>query len=328
MYVAATGGGSSMAGDRFSFEERRVIARCRRAKMTYRELGVVLDRNPGAICREVNRNMNSHGRYWARGAQRKANVRALRPKPAKLDERRLYRMVKHRLKKWRYSPAATAADLRRVGIQISHETIYQGIYRHRFGDPRSVLCRPRRRRKRRTRTGRTPDSLGPIRLIDWRPKLRGVGHWEADLLVGKGNHTAVVVLTELVTRYTLIVALGNRTADHCLDQLVTHINRRIPRHLRKTLTFDQGREFARWQKLEKATGFVTYFCHPHSPWEKPLVESTNALLRRWFPKGTDITQDQRQIDRIARLLNNMPRRSHQWSTATIEYRKHRVATTP
>lgn len=317
-----------MAGVRFDFEERLVIARGRAMGLSYRQLGVLLGRDASAVCREVNRNRNAQGVYWARGAQRKAAVRARRPKRSKLDDRRLWRMVNHRLKEWRYSPAATAADLAGRGVRISHETIYQAIYQRRFGDPKAVLCRPRPHRKRRTRTGRITDSLGPIRLIDQRPARTGVGHWEADLLVGKGNYTAVVVLTEVVTRYTVIVALENRTADHCHRQLVTQIRRRIPRRFRKTITFDQGREFARWQQLEKATGFTAYFCHPRSPWEKPLVESTNALLRRWLPRGAPITSNQHDLNKISRLLNTMPRHIHQWSTAANEYRKHRVATTP
>ena len=316
-----------MAGCRFDFTERRVIESGRRTGLSYRVLGDLLGRDASAVWREVSRNRNRFGGYTAKTAQRRADRRARRPKPALLDDRRLCRRVRHLLTKNKYSPAAAAAVLAAQGIRICHETIYRAIYTRRFGDPRKVLCRPRRFRRRRTRTGIYNDPLGDISLIDDRPQRDGPGHWEGDLLVGRRNLTAVVVLTELVTRYTLVVALENRTAEHTAAQLISVIQHRIPRHLRKTLTFDQGREFARWGHIAARTGFGIYFCHPHSPWEKPLVENTNALLRRWLPRGTVFPQNQKTLDRIAQLLNRMPRRSHGWDTATNQYRQSRVVTT-
>ena len=316
-----------MAGSRLCFEERRVIESGRRAGFSWRTLGDLLGRDPSAVFREVKRNRNRFGGYTARTAQRRADRRARRPKAALLDERGLYRRVKHLLTKKKYSPAAAAAVLRARGVGICHETIYRGIYARRFGDPRRVLCRPRTHRRRRTRTGIYSDPLGVFSLIDHRPDREGPGHWEGDLLVGRRNLSAVVVLTELVTRFTLVVALTNRTADHTAAQLIAAIQRRVPRHLRKTLTLDQGREFARWGTIAARTGFGIYFCHPHSPWEKPLVENTNALLRRWLPRGTVFPRSQKTLDRIAQLLNRMPRRSHNWDTAANQYRQARVATT-
>lgn len=316
-----------MAGSRFDYTERKVIESCRRRGMSFRAIGEVLGRDHSAVFREVARNRNRFGGYRAKGAQRKAERRARRPKVAKLDDRRLYRRVKHLLTKTKYSPAATAAVLRAEGYRICHETIYRAIYLGRFGDPTKVLCRPRRYRKRRTRTGQYHDPLGDFTSIDDRPTLVGAGHWEADLLVGRRNLTAVVVLVELVTRYTVVVALENRTAAHTATQLIAAVFSRIPKHLRKTLTLDQGREFARWAEIAARTGFEVFFCHPHAPWEKPLVENTNALLRRWLPRGTVFPTNQKTLDRIAGLLNRMPRRSHRWDTAANQYRQARVVTT-
>ena len=136
-----------------------------------------------------------------------------------------------------------------------------------------------------------------------------------------------MVLTEIVTRYTLIVAISSRNADHVADQMTRLICNRIPTHLRGTLTLDQGREFTRWATIAAGTGFGIYFCDPRSPWQKPLVENTNALLRRWLPRGTVFPTTQRIVDKIAYLLNAMPRRSHQWDTAADRYRQARVAST-
>ena len=315
-----------MAG-RLLFHDREVIERACREDLSYRQIGRLLGRSGSTIQREVSRNSNWRGRYRAVGAQRKTDRRARRPKAAKLDDRRLCRRVERLLKTSKYSPAAAAALLRRQGVAICHETIYRAIYDHRFGNPKQVLCRPRPHRKRRTRTGRSHQVLGDISLIDQRPPRNGVGHWEGDILVGNNNRSAVVVLTEVLTRFTVIVALSNRTAEHAAQQMITQVRRYIPKHLRHTLTLDQGREFAAWAQIAAACGFGIYFCNPRSPWEKPLVENTNALLRRWLPRGSVFPAQQKTLNKIAQLLNNMPRRSLQWATAAETYNQNRVATT-
>ncbi len=201
-----------MAGRRFTRQERDVIERGRREKWSYSDLGAVLGRDPSSICREVNRNKNRSGAYVALGAHRQANQRAKRPKALIVEDKQVFNMVYHRIVKLKYSPAATAADLGSRGISISHETIYQAIYRRFFGDPRIVLCRPRKTRRRRTKTGRGPNSLGDFVLIDERPERVGAGHWEADLLSGTGNKSVVGVLTETVG---LLNALCEVSDDPC-----------------------------------------------------------------------------------------------------------------
>lgn len=304
-----------------------MIERCRGKGMSCRDIGSVLGRHYSSVSREIQRNSNSNGGYRAGGAHSKAVVRARRPKQRILDDKRVRAMVTTRVVGWRYSPGAAAADLRRVGVQISHETIYREIYRKTFGDPRGVLIRPRRSRRRRTRTGRNPHSLGQIPLIDTRPVRVGPGHWEVDLLSGTLNRTVVGVLTETHTKTTIVFGITKRDAHSVGDQIISMARHRIPIHLRKSLTFDQGREFARWDRVGQATGFAIYFCHPRSPWEKPLVEQTNSVLRRWLPKHIDMPTDQKTIDKINKLINNMPRRALNWKRSTDLYRELRVATT-
>lgn len=315
-----------MAG-RLVLCDREVIEAGLAEGLSLRSIGRLLGRSGSTIHREVIRNRNRDGVYRAASAQRRADRRSRRPKVAKLDDRRLCRQVHQLLVDQRYSPAAASAVLARRGVTISHETIYREVYQWRFGNPTQVLCRPRPRRMRRTRTGRSHQVLGDLVLIGRRPERVGAGHWEGDLLVGRRNRSAVVVLTETATRYTLVVALANRHADHVADQLIAHIRHRIPTGLRSTLTLDQGREFAQWAAIAAATGFDIYFCEPRSPWQKPLVENTNALLRRWLPRGTVLPSAQPTLDHIARHLNGMPRRSHQWDSATDRYRQAKVATT-
>ncbi len=101
----------------------------------------------------------------------------------------------------------------------------------------------------------------------------------------------------------------------------------VPVTLRKTLTWDQGRELARWARIETTLGIGVYFCHAHSPWEKPLVENTCGLLRRWLPRRSNLYRPQHALDRIAHLLNTMPRRPINWNSAHDTYNRLTVATT-
>jgi transposase, IS30 family len=229
----------------------------------------------------------------------------------------------------RHSPMTVSRLLSAEGCSVSHEAIYQEVYRHRFGDPRRVLCRPRRSRRRRTRTGRIPDNLGDYKRLADRPGDPRVepGHWEGDLLVGADNKTAVAVITDRFTRKALLGALPHgRNADH-VAEVVTGMLDKVPAELRRSLTWDQGRELTRWARIEAATGTPIYFTEPRSPWQKPLVENQNALLRRWLPRNQTMPRSQATVDRIADLLNLIPRRVLGWASANNAYDRLRVATT-
>lgn len=296
-------------------------------------IGRRLGRSASTISREVRRNSSRRG-YVAHVAHRRATQRARRPKGLLLEtDVQLRRQVNKRLK-LRLSPTTIARQLTAAGTPISAETIYRACYHPRLplgGEAYRRLCRPRRGRirRRRTTTGRKPLSLGVIKLISQRPGdlVKESGHWEGDLLVGRRNLTATVVLTERSSRYTLLGALPQgRNADHVAD-VVTRLLSQVPGELRRTLTWDQGRELARWAKIEDRTGTPVYFCEPRSPWQKPLVENTNGLLRRWLPRGTPMPRSQAAINRIQRLVNSIHRRSLEWDTAADAYDRLRVATT-
>ena len=164
------------------------------------------------------------------------------------------------------------------GASIAAETIYRACYDHsgRRGLPEGswrLLPRRCRRRKPQGRHARKPSPLGVFRPICERPASvedrSEAGHWEGDLIIGKNNRSAAVTLTERVSRQTLVAALphgydARRTAD-----AVTAALARQPRHLVRTLTWDQGREMARWGDIEDALGVKVYFCDPRSPWQRP-----------------------------------------------------------
>ena len=227
-----------------------------------------------------------------------------------------------------WSPHAICAALRAEGRTVSAETIYRAAYDHSgsSGLPEgSWRCLPRRRRRRKPRGRCTtkPSPLGDFRPVCERPAAAGdrseAGHWEGDLIIGAGNRSAVATLVERLSRQTLTVALPDGYDAHRTAHAVAGALSRQPRHMVKTLTWDQGREMARWQHVENATGAKVYFCEPRSPWQRPTNEQTNGLLRRWLPKGTDLIIGAVRLAIIEDRLNTMPRKLHDWDSAHSVY---------
>ena len=232
----------------------------------------------------------------------------------------------------RQSPQAVSAELRTEGHRVCAETVYAACYDHTGarGLPegcRRWLPRWRRRRKPRGRHTQKRSPLGDFRPIAERPASvedrREPGHWEGDLIIGKGNRSAVATLLERTSRQTLTVELpGGYDAPHTAAAVSAALARQ-PRHLARTLTWDQGRETARWADIEAALGIEVYFCDPHSPSQRPTNEQTNeqtnGLLRRWLPKGTDLNVGAVRHAVIEGFLNTMPRKLHDWHSAHSVY---------
>ncbi len=159
------------------------------------------------------------------------------------------------------------------------------------------------------------------------------GHWEGDLIKGAGNLSAVGTLVERSTRLVMLVKLPHphpATAAHVLQAFTDKLNS-IARPMRKTLTYDRGREMAHHQQLTANTGVAVYFCDPHSPWQRGTNENTNGLLRQFLPKGTDLSvYSQHQLDEIADLMNGRPRQTLGWQTPLEVYEQwlHKLQHSP
>ena len=139
------------------------------------------------------------------------------------------------------------------------------------------------------------------------------GHWEGDLILGKLGRSAIGVLVERRSRYVLLLHLpGGRTAPHVRRALVERMVT-LPDQLRRSLTWDQGKEMAEHVRFGIESGVSVYFCDPRSPWQRGTSENTNGLLRQYFPKGTDLsTHSQADLDAVARQLNGRPRQTLHW----------------
>jgi IS30 family transposase len=234
----------------------------------------------------------------------------------------------------RWSPKQIAAWLRatfadRPELWVSHETIYQAIYVQSRGSLREELTRQvalrsgRADRRSQSRLaaaerGRRP-WIGDLH-ISARPAEatdRAVpGHWEGDLVIGKAGRSAIVTLVERATRYVMLGALPNGRDTESVITVLTTLAGRLPAHLRRSLTWDQGNELAAHARFTITTGCPVYFCDPHSPWQRGTNENTNGLLRQYFPKGQfDFrTIDQAGLDDVAHELNTRPRQTLGWAT--------------
>lgn len=152
------------------------------------------------------------------------------------------------------------------------------------------------------------------------------GSWEGDLIVGIENKSAIATLIERTTRYGFLIKLENKTASHVAER-ISAVMGLVPEQIRKYLTWDQGSELAAHATIASATNMTVYFCDPHSPWQRPTNENFNGLARQFLPKHTDLSiHTQNDLNEIAKLLNERPRRVLAWDTPTERF-EQLVATT-
>lgn len=319
-----------------SLAEREQIADLRRDGQSFRAIGRTLGRHASTIKRELDRNLAASGIYQPHAAHRLAAARRPRPKAAKLaTPGPLRTYVTDRLQA-QWSPEQISQTLAErfpddEDMRVSTETIYQAIYiQARGGLKREVVAALRsgrtRRKPHRTMEQRIPRFPEPMLMISERPAEaadRAVpGHWEGDLILGAGNRSAIVTLVERSTRYVLLGHLpGGHSAEAVRDVLVPLIET-LPKHLRKSLTWDQGAELAGHRAFSIATKVPVYFCDPASPWQRGSNENTNGLLRQYFPKGTDLSvHAPDDLARVACRLNSRPRKTLGWQTPAQRLRQ-------
>jgi IS30 family transposase len=329
-FLAATGGVKRRVKERsalrLSLADREELSRGLVAGDSLRTIATRLGRAPSTISREVAWNGRRKD-YRAWRADSEAVRRGQRPRPSKLAvDSRLCREVERGLRA-HWSPQQIAARLicdypDDLDMRVSHETIYRTLFIQARGALRKELTaclrtgRTQRRPHMRTEQSGAGRLQNMVLISDRPPEVadRAVpGHWEGDLIIGKAGRSAIGTLVERSSRYVVLLHLPHgRTAEDVRAALTRQIAK-LPAELRRTLTWDQGKEMADHVRFTTDTNMQVYFCDPHSPWQRGSNENTNGLLRQYFPSKADLSlHSAAHLNAVARELNNRPRQTLNW----------------
>lgn len=319
---------------RLQLEERIEIEKLLAQHFSISQIASKLNRNKSTISREIN---NFRTPYSSLEAHRIAVgiFSDKRWRKSKINTNpELQKFVYNHLK-LRWSPDQIVTILKRLfpnnkAMNLSHESIYLHIYVHVKKElKKELISQLRQKRNYRGNVRRGADKRtiikDPIR-IDERPieALGRVipGHWEGDLVLGKNRESAIGTLNERTTRTVIIVPLKNKDSKSVRIAFEKAF-KTIPKHMKKTLTYDNGSEMAQHKEFAKNTKINVYFAHPYSPWERPTNENSNGLIRDYFPKGTDFNLvSKKRIKEVQNQLNERPRKVLDYRTPKEVFQQH------
>jgi IS30 family transposase len=303
-------------------EEREEISILKAQGSSLREIGKVLKRHPSTISRELKTNAPPVHKGYYRG--HKAHERATLRNQVSHQRPRLKNAIIRTYVTEKlglgWTPEQIAGALAREHARqcISYEAIYQYIY---IQHPELIPYLPRSHKKRwkRGQSRKHRKAHIPNRVpIQDRPrsieKRMHSGHWESDTMVSRQGTAALLVLVERKSRYTVIEKLTHKTAQETTSGIVDSMAA-FPLHLTRTITYDNGSENTQHETVNMLLGTRSYFCNPYHSWEKATVENTIGLIRRFFPKKTNLDQLTNTDVRCAEiLLNKRPRKCLNYKT--------------
>jgi IS30 family transposase len=314
---------------RITLFEREEISRHLASGHSLRVIAASLNRAPSSVSREIRQSGVVDLKYYrAIFAQWQSNKmrHKLRKNRKLITNIPLRKIVFYYLSK-NWSPEQIAKRLimlypNDMDMHISHEAIYSYLYILPRGKlKRQLISHLRRHHKHRRKGNKGRKKSGPVTdffSIEERPAEvadRAIpGHWEGDLIIGSRNASALGTLLERTTRMAFLVKLENQDA-RLVRKAFAEEFRRLPKGLKRTLTYDQGQEMSQHKLFTKETDITVYFAHPHSPWERGSNENTNALIRQYFPKGTDFSKiSNNRLKEVQDELNDRPRKTLSWYT--------------
>ena len=319
-------------------DERRTLFRMVEARRPVGEIAARLGRHPSTIHRELGRNRFGDGDrgfcgYFPLNAQDLARRRRRRRRKLTADDALRARVVGRLRDGW--SPRQIAGRLKQEQgrASVCHETIYRHVYGPEGREDGLYRHLPKARRRRGSRYGRKPRaaSIPRERWIENRPAEVGTresfGHWEGDLLIfgkeaGKANVTSLV---ERKSRFTFLLANEDKRSAAVIAGIGEAL-RPLPGDARRTITFDRGSEFAAYPRLAGELAVASYFCDPHSPWQKGSVENANGRVRRFLPRHCEPgALGRTRLRRLAERLNDTPRRCLGYRTPREAFQEHLAA---
>jgi len=315
---------------KLNLDERILIRVHYELGRSIRFIGRTINRAASTVSRELRRIGGCAKDYTVEAAEKQA--RGLRGKARvsrKLSCPVLWGRVEAGLRAG-WSPEQISKTLKKEGVetpQVSPETIYKAIYVHPRGEVRRELIGLLRQRhsvrKPRKRGQAASHAIPNMQSIHIRPpevdERQVPGHWEGDLIKGPHNRSSIGTLVERVTGFVVLTKMPSASAADALESFGSALET-VPACVRKTMTYDQGREMAYHQALTERTGVAVYFADPHAPWQRGSNENTNGLLRQYFPKGTDLSiYSQDDLNKVAYSLNTRPRKRLDFRTPLDVY---------
>jgi transposase, IS30 family len=313
-----------------TLKNRECIEKWKREGVSHTEIACRIGCDISTIGREVTRGRDSQGIYCAVYAHKKSvsRIRSRKLGKRKILQNSVLQQEVHTGLRNKWSPCQIAKKLREgytdKAMNISHESIYQYIYVLPRGSLKKTLTEGLRRSHKYRHThrkqeqdeemrGKIKDMLSiherPVEVAD-----RTIpGHWEGDLIIGKYKRTAIATLVERTTRYTMLVPLPHGKDALSVREAMTKKLTALPSHIRKTLTYDQGKEMSQHTQFTIDTGIQVFFADPASPWQRGTNENTNGLIRQYFPKGTDFSLvSDKELQEAEDSLNGRPRKCIDW----------------
>lgn len=296
-----------------TYEARCQIYALKSSGFTQKAIASSLNVSPSSICRELKRNCGKKG-YRYKQAQEKSESRRHKAssKPTTMTAWMIKVIDTKLAEKW--SPEQISGVLKASGHPVSHES----IYRHVWSDKRSggtLFKHLRRKGKKYHYKGGSKAGRGciPNRVdIKERPVIveqkERLGDWEADTIIGAAHQGAIVSLVDRKSKYTFLYGLPNKCAAGVTAAIITCL-RKLPKNMKRTITFDNGKEFSSHEQIAQALGLSCYFATPYHSWERGLNEHTNGLVRQYFPKGSSLSNlSRKDIQCVEDQLNDRPRK--------------------
>lgn len=294
-----------------TMEERDRIAQWRHQGAAQKEIASALGRDRSTISRELRRNGTGDEYYAAQAQQQAERRRRERPLARRMDDRQINDTVRSGLAQ-QWSPEQIVGRLEQQHPEaperhVSAQTIYTWIERDANREHwRSFLRRRGKRpcRRKQAETGEGARIADRPEAIEQRLRL---GDFEGDTVLGPPGTGGLATLVDRKSRYTIVLKVQSKQADHVHQRLKQRL-KELDEERRRSITFDNGTEFACCQRLEKHLGMKLYYADPGCPYQRGSNENTNGLIRQYFPKGTDFRDiTHHEVREVEKLLNNRPR---------------------
>ena len=296
--------------------ERSQIYILRKEGLNGTQIAKRIKRNPSSVNRELQRNRGNSG-YRPKQAHKRATERRSNASSGTKIEPATLGYVVEKLTKEQWSPEQISGRIGKdIGGSVSHEWIYQHIYadRKNGGDLHQHLRQGHKKRRKRCNPGASRAGRGHIknrRDIDERPahveKRLAFGHWEIDTIIGKNQSGAALTIVERKSRFTIVIPLENRQSDIVAAETIRALE--CIKHTVKSITADNGKEFARHEWIAEKLGIDFYFAKPYHSWERGTNENANGLIRQYIPKSASILDVNRETaQQVMDKLNKRPRK--------------------